>query len=53
MCGADIYFITNADADVSFIRTVDADADADADVKNYADVLRMRMRTSDTSLIRR
>ena len=50
---ADVYFTTNADADaeadVQFITT----ADADADVKEYADVprMRMQMRISDTSLI--
>ena len=49
---ADVYFTTNAgadaEADVQFITT----ADADADVKEYADVprMRMRMRISDTSL---
>ncbi len=41
----DVYFITNADADVQFIETTDVDAD----VKNYADVPRMRI--SDTSLV--
>ena len=50
---ADVYFTINEDADanadVHFIEI--ADADADADVKKYADVPRMRMRISDTSLM--
>ncbi len=49
MRNADIYLTTNANADVSFIIT--ADAEVDADVKNYEDVPRMRMRISDTSLV--
>ena len=48
---ADVYFTINEDADANADVHFTEIADADADVKKYADVPRMRMRISDTSLM--